>query len=77
MVVPPTSTDKFAAALAEKEADVSVKIVADGGHAQLIIDMMDRGRHFHDPLINLLIEFCEKVSRIWCCDSWFLLEIVD
>ncbi|XP_030834972.1 probable isoprenylcysteine alpha-carbonyl methylesterase ICMEL2 [Strongylocentrotus purpuratus] len=63
IVVPPLSTEKFSSALIEKEAVVTVRLIGEGGHAELVMDMMDSGRQFYDAMTNLTLEFAEKMLK--------------
>lgn len=63
IVVPPLSTEKFSSALIEKEAVVTVRLIGEGGHAELVMDMMESGRQFYDAMTNLTLEFAEKMLK--------------
>lgn len=60
-VVPLSSSEKFTTALAEKEVDVTLKVIAEGGHAELVVDMMDSGRKFYETMNNLLMDFGNRL----------------
>ncbi|XP_041485044.1 probable isoprenylcysteine alpha-carbonyl methylesterase ICMEL2 [Lytechinus variegatus] len=63
-VVPLSSTEKFSTTLTERDADVTVRLIGEGGHAELIMDMMERGRKFYDVMMNLItLEFADKVFK--------------
>ncbi|XP_071485166.1 uncharacterized protein [Diadema antillarum] len=64
-VVPPSASEKFATVLSDQEVDVTLKMIVEGGHAELIIDAMDSSRKFHDAVINALTEMRNSILK---CD---------
>ncbi|XP_072050926.1 uncharacterized protein [Amphiura filiformis] len=61
--VPIISSEKFADALSSMDVPVTLKVLVDGGHAEIALDMMESGRTFYDPMIGILRDWM-KVNGI-------------
>ncbi|XP_022079766.1 probable isoprenylcysteine alpha-carbonyl methylesterase ICMEL2 [Acanthaster planci] len=59
--VPVSASEKFASALSEDGAPVSLVIVSGGGHAPLVLDMMEEGRPFYTEMTTVVMEHVKRV----------------
>ncbi|KAL8588926.1 hypothetical protein ACOMHN_012964 [Nucella lapillus] len=60
-MVPVTSSQKFTERLSRVSADVSLRFIPECDHYDICFDLMKPSRHFHAPLMTLLMETANSV----------------
>ncbi|XP_038060630.1 probable isoprenylcysteine alpha-carbonyl methylesterase ICMEL2 [Patiria miniata] len=61
--VPLSASEKFAAALSHHGVSVAMAIIQGGGHAPLVLDMMEEGRHYHKEMTTIVVEHAQRLFQ--------------